>query len=123
MGTIYQVYVKGPNGQQISLDMAKTEEQFKSMTVLQLWEKILEKLPDIDSVKIAQIISDLRLIFTDNTLDEDSALLSDYGIQDKSLIFMCIKLPGGGGVLVDPVFPGVGDKDGNNRSMEKLSSF
>lgn len=46
MGKIYQVVVHGLRGQKMMLDLCNTEEQFKSMTVKQLKEKLAQKLPE-----------------------------------------------------------------------------
>lgn len=46
MGKIYQVLVNGLKGQRITVDLCNTEEQMQKMTVLQLKEKISERLPD-----------------------------------------------------------------------------
>lgn len=46
MGKIYQVVVHGLRGQKLIVDLCNTEEQMKSMTVLQLKEKIAERLPE-----------------------------------------------------------------------------
>ncbi|KAL3046310.1 hypothetical protein OYC64_004341 [Pagothenia borchgrevinki] len=87
-GKIYQVNVNGPRGKKVFIDMATTEQQFKSMTVKQLKEKIAQKFPESEE-------ENMRLIFTDKGLDEDSELLCEYGVQDKSLILMTLRLPGG----------------------------
>lgn len=71
------------------IDLCNTEEQMKSMTVRQLKEKILPKLPESAGVE------HLRLIFTDKPLEEDSSLLADYGVQHLSSIHMVVKVPGG----------------------------
>uniref|UniRef100_A0A8C5BJT8 Uncharacterized protein n=1 Tax=Gadus morhua TaxID=8049 RepID=A0A8C5BJT8_GADMO len=47
MGKIYQVIVIGLNGEHMTIDLCDTEEQMKAMTVLQLKEKIGERLPGI----------------------------------------------------------------------------
>lgn len=46
MGKIYQVQVHGLRGEKMMIDLCNTEEQMKSMTVLQLKEKIAQKLPE-----------------------------------------------------------------------------
>ncbi|XP_030609186.1 polyubiquitin-like [Archocentrus centrarchus] len=89
MGKIYQVVVHGLRGQKMTLDLCNTEEQFKSMTVRQLKEKLAQKLPETTGEEA------LRLIFTDQMLDGDDSLLSDYGIQHMSVIHMVMKVPGG----------------------------
>ncbi|XP_074480878.1 ubiquitin-like protein NEDD8 [Sebastes fasciatus] len=89
MGKIYQVVVHGLRGERMMIDLCNTDEQFKSMKVLQLKEKIAEKLP-------ANAGQDaLRLIFTDKNLDADDVLLSEYGIQHMSVLHMVVKVPGG----------------------------
>uniref|UniRef100_A0A3Q1EJZ8 Ubiquitin-60S ribosomal protein L40-like n=1 Tax=Acanthochromis polyacanthus TaxID=80966 RepID=A0A3Q1EJZ8_9TELE len=114
MPRIYQVVVHGLRGEKMIIDLCNTEEQMKSMTVLQLKKKIFQKLPEgVGS-------DDLRLIFGDQALDEDSTLLCKYGVQHLSTIHIVIKVPGGG-------FPekgdgGMGDKD-KSQSMEKLAKF
>ena len=45
MGKIYQVVVHGLRGEKLMIDLCNTEEQMKSMTVRQLKEKIVERLP------------------------------------------------------------------------------
>lgn len=71
------------------IDLCNTEEQMQSMTVLQLKEKIAERLPTGASLET------LRLIFADKMLDGDSTRLSEYGIQQQSNIHMVIKVPRG----------------------------
>ncbi|KAM9426436.1 uncharacterized protein KZ484_019278 [Pholidichthys leucotaenia] len=89
MGKIYQVVVHGLRGEKMTVDLCNTEEQFKSMTVLQLKEKIAEKLPETAGEEA------LRLIFTDKMLDGNDTLLSGYGIQNMSVIQMVMRVPGG----------------------------
>ncbi|XP_076016492.1 ubiquitin-ribosomal protein eL40 fusion protein-like [Genypterus blacodes] len=89
MGKIYQVMVNGFRGEKMTIDLCNTEEQMASMTVLQLKEKIVERLPgkaDPDT---------LRLLFTDKTLEGDATLLSSYGIQHNSIIHMVLRVAGG----------------------------
>ncbi|XP_053272325.1 uncharacterized protein zgc:194655 [Pleuronectes platessa] len=89
MAKIYQVVVNGLRGEKMTINLCNTEEQMKSMTVLQLKEKIEEKLPTSGEG------DNLRLIFTNKVLDGDFTLLSDYGIQHKSVIQMVVRVPGG----------------------------
>lgn len=56
------------------------------------------------------------LVFKDTYLDRDDALLSEYGIQHMSVIYICLPEPQGPG-------GGMGDKEGKNRSMEMLFLF
>ncbi|MED6294573.1 hypothetical protein CHARACLAT_022443 [Characodon lateralis] len=89
MGKIYQVMVHGLRGEKMMIDLCNTEEQMKKMTVLQLKEKIAERLPQTAGE------DNLRLIFTDKNLEGDNSLLSEYGIQHMSVIQLVIKVPGG----------------------------
>lgn len=89
MGKIYQVVVHGLRGEKLIVDLCNTEEQMQSMTVLQLQQKIAQKLPDTLGEGA------VRLIFTDKILEGDSTLLSEYGIQQLSVIQMVMKVPGG----------------------------
>uniref|UniRef100_A0A8C5EWH5 Ubiquitin-like domain-containing protein n=1 Tax=Gouania willdenowi TaxID=441366 RepID=A0A8C5EWH5_GOUWI len=89
MGKIYQVEVYGLRGEKMVVDLCNTEEQMKSMTVLQLKEKILERLPEAAGEE------SLRLVFTDKMLDGDTTLLTSYGVQHMSVIHMVLKVPGG----------------------------
>ncbi|XP_078019883.1 uncharacterized protein LOC144459610 [Epinephelus lanceolatus] len=112
---VVKVTVVGLRGDKMEIDLCDTEEQFESITVLQLKEEILKRQPDCGDPEY------IRLIFTDKLLDEDSALLSAYGIQHMSVIHMVVRVPGGS------VYPwtghgGMGDKGGKNRSMERLAS-
>ncbi|KAF3837140.1 hypothetical protein F7725_004604 [Dissostichus mawsoni] len=83
-GKIYQVSVVGLRGDRVFIDIANTEQQFRSMTVKQLKEKMALKFPEIEG-------GNMRLMFTDKDLDEDSKLLSAYGVVDKSVIFMTLR--------------------------------
>ncbi|XP_075307187.1 uncharacterized protein LOC142368870 [Odontesthes bonariensis] len=89
MGKIYQVEVYGLRGERMLVDLCNTEEQMQKMTVLQLKEKIAQRMPDGAGT------DQMRLIFTDKMLDGGSSLLSEYGIQHMSVIQIVIKVPGG----------------------------
>ncbi|XP_028998605.1 polyubiquitin [Betta splendens] len=89
MGKLFQVVVHGLRGEKMIVDLCNTEEQMKSMTVKQLKEKIAQRLPESAGEE------NLRLIFTDKMLDGDDTKLSDYGIQQMSVIHMVMKVPGG----------------------------
>uniref|UniRef100_A0AAQ4PKA7 Ubiquitin-like domain-containing protein n=1 Tax=Gasterosteus aculeatus aculeatus TaxID=481459 RepID=A0AAQ4PKA7_GASAC len=89
MGTIYKVVVYGLRGEKMVVDLCNTDEQFKKMTVLQLKEKIAERLPETAGLEA------LRLIFADKMLDGNELLLSDFGIQQQSIIQMVMRVPGG----------------------------
>ncbi|KAF0029181.1 hypothetical protein F2P81_018286 [Scophthalmus maximus] len=79
MGKIYQVVVHGLRGEKMTVDLCNTEEQMQTMTVLQLRERIAQKLPNN----------------ADKMLDDDATLLSQYGIQHMSVIHMVLRVPGG----------------------------
>nr|XP_046237258.1 uncharacterized protein zgc:194655 [Scatophagus argus] len=89
MGKLYQVVVHGLRGEKITVDLCNTEEQMQSCTVGQLKDRIVEKLPGTAGKDA------LRLIFTDKMLEDDSDLLSKYGIQHKSVIQIVVKVQGG----------------------------
>uniref|UniRef100_A0A3Q0RII5 Ubiquitin-like domain-containing protein n=1 Tax=Amphilophus citrinellus TaxID=61819 RepID=A0A3Q0RII5_AMPCI len=93
MGKLYQVVVSGVRGGKVTVDLCNTEEQFKSMTVEQLREKIRQKFPETAGKNSEN--GNLRLIFTDKNLDEDKKPLSEYGIQHMSVIQVVLRLPGG----------------------------
>lgn len=44
MGKIYQVLVSGFRGDKLTIDLCNTQEQMESMTVLQLKEKIAQRI-------------------------------------------------------------------------------
>ncbi|XP_008281614.1 uncharacterized protein LOC103358426 [Stegastes partitus] len=84
---MFKVIVIGPRGWRWFIDLCDTEKQFKTITVLQLKEKIRKRCgykPD-----------DIRLVFSNETLSEDSTLLYDYGIRHMSQIHVEL-LPGEG---------------------------
>lgn len=117
---VVQILICGLRGEQKVINVCDTKEQIKSITGRQLKEKIIQQTDF--SVYVPDILStNVRLIFCNKILDDDS-LLSEYGIQHTSVIYMMRSYPGGG------TYPGkgdggMGDKDGKNRSMEKLSFF
>ncbi|CAL8377796.1 unnamed protein product [Boreogadus saida] len=84
MGKIYQVTVIGLNRENMTIDLCDTEEQMKAMTVLQLKEKIGERLP-------GNGMDNIRLIFATNVLVDDEMTLGSYGVQHKSVIHMVIR--------------------------------
>ncbi|XP_067117821.1 uncharacterized protein zgc:194655 [Osmerus mordax] len=90
MGKIYQVQVTGIRGEKLTIDLCNTEEQMSSMTVLQLKQKIADRLPG----NAADHMESLRLIFTDKQL-EDESLINSYGIQHLSVIQLVLKVQGG----------------------------
>ncbi|CAL8376355.1 unnamed protein product [Gadus morhua 'NCC'] len=91
MEKTYQVIVSGLKGDKMTIDLCNTEEQMKAITVLQLKEKLGERVPG----KAENNMDNIRLIFANNKQMVDESTLVSYGIQHKSLIQMVIKLPGG----------------------------
>ncbi|KAL3067674.1 hypothetical protein OYC64_022143 [Pagothenia borchgrevinki] len=105
------IFIKNHKGQAYTVQLDDTE--FQGATVLDLKKKIeaLERIP----------VSQQRLIFNGREVN-DNFLLSYYGIQNASHIYSNLRLRGGaepGG----PGDPGLGDKDGKNRSNERLADF
>lgn len=45
METLYGVIINGLRGEKVIVNLCRTEEQFKNMTVRQLKKKIWERLP------------------------------------------------------------------------------
>uniref|UniRef100_A0A3Q3IS81 Ubiquitin-like domain-containing protein n=1 Tax=Monopterus albus TaxID=43700 RepID=A0A3Q3IS81_MONAL len=88
MGKTYQLQVFGIAGEMKTIDLCTTEEEMQKITVLQLRKKVTEKFP------IEQ--TEVQMIFTDKMLDNDSALLSSYGIKNFSAIQLVMTLRGGG---------------------------
>lgn len=104
------IFIKNEKGQAYTVALDDTE--FQGTTVLDLKKKIeaLERIP----------VSQQQLIFNGRELNDN--FLSYYGIRNASLIYANLRLRGGaepGG----PGDPGLGDKDGKNRSKEKLWWF
>ncbi|KAJ3585705.1 hypothetical protein NHX12_014424 [Muraenolepis orangiensis] len=89
MGKLYQVIVYGINGEKMAVDLCNTDEQMQTMTVLQLKTKIVERLPGTGGGE------NLRLVFTNKTLDNDEATLVSFGIQNQSVIQLVMRVPGG----------------------------
>uniref|UniRef100_A0A3B3DKQ2 Ubiquitin-like domain-containing protein n=1 Tax=Oryzias melastigma TaxID=30732 RepID=A0A3B3DKQ2_ORYME len=85
---MYVVTVIDTDGMSMEIDLCESHEEMEKMTVLQLKEKIARQG---NSER-----PDLRLIFKDEVLHEDSKLLSEYGIQHKSVIHMTKASPEGG---------------------------
>uniref|UniRef100_A0A3B3DJM6 Ubiquitin-like domain-containing protein n=1 Tax=Oryzias melastigma TaxID=30732 RepID=A0A3B3DJM6_ORYME len=120
----YRVEVNSYEGVRMIIYLCDTEEEMQKITVLQLKEKIDQQLPQFDGVKC----ENLRLIFADKFLDEDSRLLSVYGIQNMSVIHTVMRLDGGGSPEAYEEYlkkHGKGDKniDKKHMSMERLAYF
>uniref|UniRef100_A0A096MEB9 Ubiquitin-like domain-containing protein n=1 Tax=Poecilia formosa TaxID=48698 RepID=A0A096MEB9_POEFO len=94
MGKTYQVLAYGLRGKEVVIDLCDTEEQMQSITVGQLKDKILEKMPGILGRE------NLLLIFAGKILKGDTSLLLDYGIQNMSVILTIVTVRdrGGGGM-------------------------
>uniref|UniRef100_A0A672Z9X8 Ubiquitin-like domain-containing protein n=1 Tax=Sphaeramia orbicularis TaxID=375764 RepID=A0A672Z9X8_9TELE len=84
---VIQVRVIGPAKREILVDVCDNQEQMKKVTVLELRKKIIDRLG------ISQD-SDLRLVFTTETL-EDCRLLVSCGIQHMSTVHTLLRQPGG----------------------------
>ncbi|XP_068584456.1 uncharacterized protein [Cebidichthys violaceus] len=112
---VVRVAVRGLRGETMMIDLCDTVEQFKSITVLQLKEKINERL------NYSHIPDQQRLIYAGNQL-EDNRTLSECGISNKSTIDLVIRCRGGG-VVPEKGAGGMGDKGGKNRSMEDMLYF
>uniref|UniRef100_A0A3B4TRG0 Ubiquitin-like domain-containing protein n=1 Tax=Seriola dumerili TaxID=41447 RepID=A0A3B4TRG0_SERDU len=104
---VIQVNVCGAGGGVKLVDLCDSEEQFKSLTVLQLKEKIIEAV-----FSSYYDHEELRLIFNNKRLDDDSSLLSAYGVQHRSTIHMVLAVPGGGPGDPGRGDGGMGDKEG-----------
>uniref|UniRef100_A0A3B4H624 Ubiquitin-like domain-containing protein n=1 Tax=Pundamilia nyererei TaxID=303518 RepID=A0A3B4H624_9CICH len=84
MGKIYQVVVSTFWGRKTVIDLGNTEEQFRSMTVLQLKEKNTED-------EFPGKSEDVCMIFVNPRMEDDDALLSSYGIQHLSAIMLVLR--------------------------------
>uniref|UniRef100_A0A8C5AES4 Ubiquitin-like domain-containing protein n=1 Tax=Gadus morhua TaxID=8049 RepID=A0A8C5AES4_GADMO len=91
MGKIHQVIVIGLNGENMTVDLCKTEEEMKAIKVLQLKVMIGERLPG----RAGNSMDNIRLIFATSVLDDDKKTLGSYGVQHKSVIQMVMRVPGG----------------------------
>ncbi|KAL4623597.1 Ubiquitin-like protein-like [Arapaima gigas] len=98
MGKIYQIILHGLKGEKKTIDVGHSAEEMNNLSVLELKKKIAAKLPGSSEDDVSQ----LRLIFTDKML-EDSSTLSSYGIQDKSIIQLVVRLPGGIALPSEPL--------------------
>ncbi|XP_043923879.1 polyubiquitin-like [Protopterus annectens] len=87
MVKIYQVVIVGIKQEKLTLDVANSESKFNSVTVAELKKQVAENVPGIP---------EFRLIFATTQL-EDGKTLSDYGIQDKSILMAVLRLPGQAG--------------------------
>ncbi|KAL2079333.1 hypothetical protein ACEWY4_025077 [Coilia grayii] len=84
---IYKIQCLTLSGKKLIFDMAESEEDFNNTTVLEVKRKICEQ-EGIDP-------SQMRLIFDGKTL-EDTNKLSDYGIENNSVIHRVLKFCVGG---------------------------
>jgi hypothetical protein len=83
-----QVNIQGMSNEKFKIDIGENESELKAISVLTLKNKIIaNKGLDISSEL-------LRLIFAGKQL-ENEKMLSDYGITDKSLILMVLRVKGG----------------------------
>ncbi|CAL8376353.1 unnamed protein product [Gadus morhua 'NCC'] len=71
MEKTYQVIVSGLNGENMTIDLCNTEEQMKAITVLQLKEKLGERVPG----RAGNNMDNIRLIFANkNQMVDESTL-------------------------------------------------
>uniref|UniRef100_A0AAY4A2K7 Ubiquitin-like domain-containing protein n=1 Tax=Denticeps clupeoides TaxID=299321 RepID=A0AAY4A2K7_9TELE len=90
MEKVYQVNVIRIEGQSMTVDVAKSDEEFNNMSVLEFKKKLLEKLPPGSGTEA----SNLRVIFVDKQLQDDKKF-SDYKIKDKSTLLVVARMDGG----------------------------
>ncbi|MEQ2250163.1 hypothetical protein ILYODFUR_036970 [Ilyodon furcidens] len=76
----------------MTIDLCRSENEMKKITVLKLKKKISAKLPGDRE----EMLAHMQLIFADKRLDKDHNPLSAYGVMDQSIIHMVISLDGGG---------------------------
>ncbi|KAK7121160.1 hypothetical protein R3I93_022296 [Phoxinus phoxinus] len=99
------IFIRNEKGQTKSVHV-DSEEELENMTVGEFKRRFI---PDLK-------LDQLRLIFVDRQL-EDHNTLGDYGIIHKSIVYMTLRLRGGG-----PLTPEDGDKViPRTESMEKLA--
>ncbi|KAK9524829.1 hypothetical protein VZT92_017195 [Zoarces viviparus] len=79
-----QLAVMTPKGEEILFDLCDSELELEKMTVLQMTNKIAEKLQ----------IDNLRIVYRTKPLEEDK-LVGSYGIQHLSVVQTVLMLPGG----------------------------
>ena len=83
-----QVNIQGMGNEKFKIDIGKNELELVTTSVLSLKTKIInEKALGINP-------ENLRLIFAGKQLENEKNL-SDYGITDKSLIMMVLRVTGG----------------------------
>uniref|UniRef100_A0A668RL03 Ubiquitin-like domain-containing protein n=1 Tax=Oreochromis aureus TaxID=47969 RepID=A0A668RL03_OREAU len=97
MGTIYWVKVQGLRGETKWIDLCNTDEEFNSMTMKNLKEKIrhcFSYMLDVSGSE-GDNHEELQMIFQGLRLEGDDTLLCHYGIQDFSVIQLVLKICGG----------------------------
>ncbi|KAG7330255.1 hypothetical protein KOW79_006477 [Hemibagrus wyckioides] len=88
MGEVYQILVIGFRGEKKTVDVATNEDDFNKTTVSVFKEKLTTKFPELKG-------AEFRMMFTDIKL-EDADTFSMRKIQNKSTIFLIVRMPGGG---------------------------
>ncbi|XP_034159356.1 uncharacterized protein zgc:194655 [Pangasianodon hypophthalmus] len=88
MGEIYQILVIGFRGEKKTVDVSTSEDDFNKTTISAFKEKLTVKFPELKGAQF-------RMMFTDVQL-EDSDTFSMRKIQNKSTIFLIVRMPGGG---------------------------
>lgn len=87
MAQIYQIQVVGFRGEKKTVDVATSEDDFNKTTISAFKEKLMVKFPELKG-------SEFRMMFTDIQL-QDSDTFSMRKIQNKSTIFLIVRMPGG----------------------------
>ncbi|XP_069474311.1 uncharacterized protein [Ambystoma mexicanum] len=93
MSATQQVILVGLTGTPHTIDVATSEEVFKSTTIKRFKELVANKIEKEAHIKNLGI-DDIRLVFGSKQLEETETF-DHYGIIAKSTIFMVLKLPGG----------------------------
>ncbi|KAG8006107.1 Ubiquitin-60S ribosomal protein L40 [Nibea albiflora] len=117
---VVTVFIRGLSGDIFEINLCDTEDQFKNITVEELRRRIAERegIPD-----------DQTLLIFNGTHLKDGRRLSDCGVEHESTIHVTVRLRGGGQVDEQETggeedeAGGMGDRDGRNASMDRLTDF
>ncbi|XP_060730596.1 uncharacterized protein zgc:194655 [Tachysurus vachellii] len=89
MGDIYQILVTGFKGEKKTVDVATNEDDFNKTTVSVFKEKLMTKFPELKGAQFTMMFTSVKL--------EDTDTFSMRKIQNKSTVFLIVRMPGGGG--------------------------
>lgn len=90
---IYQVFLLGLAGQDYTIDVDTSLENFKKTTISKFKGLVANKIQmEVSEKNIA--IADIQLVFEKKQLEEKETF-EYYGIIPKSTIVMVLQLPGG----------------------------